>query len=126
MVELACSNRPDGGVGLFPTAGGGQAKVYDCVQAGQLGSNVACTLTSTAPLLVKYSAALAAKNRGSCKVSDAHYLGSGSNTVFVETACADGKRGLVLELTKANALVSLLSCGQSKANGLACTLPTNQ
>ena len=126
VVELACSNRPDGAVGVFPAAAGGQAQVYDCVQAGRFGTNASCTLTSPAPLFAKYSAALAAKNRASCKVSDAHYLGTGTNTTFVETACADGKRGWVMELGKSDSVVSLLSCGQAKALGLSCTLPTNQ
>ena len=127
VVELACSNRPDGTVAVFPAVANGQTRLYDCVISGQFGATGACTFSSPEPVYAKYSAALAAKGKSSCKVSGAKYLGrSGSNTDFVETACTDGKPGWVMELNSGNAVVSLLSCGQAKAQGVACTLPTNQ
>jgi hypothetical protein len=127
VVELACSNRPDGMVGVFPASGSGAAKFYDCVQAGQFGAKASCELSSSTPLYAKYTAALAAKGRTSCKVSDARYLGhTPSNTDFIETACADGKPGYVIEVGQSGQLAgSPLSCGQAKAQGVACALPTN-
>ena len=127
IVELACSNRPDGVVAVFPaTAGAGRTQFVDCVKAGEFGESGACTLTSAQPVYNKYTAALAAKGRSSCKVSGARYLGrSPSGTDFVETACADGKPGWVIELTQADQVKELLSCGQAKGVGLSCQLPTN-
>ena len=75
IVELACSNRPDGTVAIFPGSAGGQAKFVDCVKAGEFGPSGACTLSSPTLVYAKYSAALAAKGRSSCKVSGARYLG---------------------------------------------------
>ena len=128
IVELACSNRPDGTVAIFPGSAGGQAKFVDCVKAGEFGPSGACTLSSPTLVYAKYSAALAAKGRSSCKVSGARYLGQSptSGDDFVETACTDGKPGWVIELTKADQVQSLLSCGQAKSVGLPCELPTNK
>ena len=41
LVELACKNRADGGLAMFPASGKGQ--VFDCVQGGSLG--VSCQLS---------------------------------------------------------------------------------
>ena len=126
VVELACSNRPDGTVAVFPNSSTGKAQFVDCVKAGEFGPEGACQLSSPAPVYAKYTAALAAKGRSSCKVSGARYLGrSPEGTDFVETACADGNPGWVVELTQADQVKSLLNCGQAKADGLACKLPTN-
>ena len=126
VVELACSNRPDGVVAVFPKAADHRPQFIDCVKSGEFGANGACQLSSPAPIYAKYSAALAAKNRGSCTVSGARYIGQspgGSN--FIETACTDGKPGWVIEFSPSDQVRSLLSCGQAKAAGMACQLPTN-
>ena len=126
VVELACSNRPDGTVAVFPQAPGRRARFIDCVMSGQFGPSGACTLTTPTPQYAKYTAALAAKGRSSCKVSGARYLGrSPSGTDFIETACVDGNPGWVIELTPSTQVKQLLSCGQAKAEGLGCQLPTN-
>ena len=126
VVELACSNRPDGAVAVFPDQTGAHPRFVDCVRGAQFGSAGACQLTSPTPIYAKYSAALAARGRSSCQVSGAHYLGqSPQNTDFIETSCADGKPGWVIEFTPSDSVKTLLSCGQAKASGLSCTLPTN-
>ena len=126
IAELACSNRPDGMVAVFPAAAGGRVQLVDCVKAGEFGEQGVCQLTTPTTVYAKYTAALAAKGRSSCKVSGARYLGrTPSNTDFVETACVDGKPGWVIELTQSDQVKQLLSCGQAKAAGLACQLPTN-
>jgi hypothetical protein len=127
VVELACSNRPDGTVAVFPADTNGKAEFVDCVKAGQFGPNGACKLSSPEPVYAKYTAALAAKGRSSCKVSGARFLGTtSSGSDYVETACSDGNPGWVLELGAGDTNVkSLLSCGQAASAGLACQLPTN-
>ena len=126
IVELACSDRPDGVVAAFPSTPGGRTELVDCVRAGEFGSNGACTLTTPTSVYAKYTAALAAKGRTTCQVSNARYLGrNASGTDFVETACADGKPGWVMEITPTYQATQVLSCGQAKASGLACELPTN-
>lgn len=127
VVELACSNRPDGAFGLFPTSGTEAAQIIDCVKAtGTLQQ--ACTLTQPDALYARYSAALVAKGRGSCKVTGARYIGvAGGGGDVIETACSDGKPGWVIYFAKGQdtAVSQLLSCGQSSAEGRPCKLPTN-
>ena len=60
-------------------------------------------------------------------MSNANYLGhNSSGTDLIETACADGKPGWVMEITPTYHITQLLSCGQAKASGIACQLPTNK
>ncbi|MHB8287518.1 MAG: hypothetical protein ACYDD1_22975 [Caulobacteraceae bacterium] len=126
VVELACANRPDGVIAIFPGASTAKPKFVDCARAEQYGDSATCKLTSMAPIYAKYSASLAAKGRSSCKVSGTRYLGhSPSNTDYIETACADGNPGWVVEMDQSDAVKTLLSCGQAKAAGLSCQLPTN-
>jgi hypothetical protein len=124
VVELQCSNRPDGAVALFPTNNKGPAKFYDCVAAGALGES--CKLSDPAAVYAKYTAALAAKGKTTCKVSGAKWLGStAAGDTYVETACADGLPGWVVAMTPAGSAAEVLTCGQAKSAGVSCSLPTN-
>ncbi len=125
VVELACSNRPDGAVALFPADTKIKPTFTDCVRSSKYGDAAACQLTSPTPVYAKFTAGLAAHGRTSCKVSGARYIGSAAGEDYIETACADGGPGWVIEFTPADQVKSLLSCGQAKAQGLTCTLPTN-
>ncbi len=123
VVELQCANRPDGAVGMFP-ADNKTAKFMDCVQVGAIQQ--ACKLTDPAALYPKYTAALASKGKKTCQVSGAHGVGSTADgTTFVETACSDGLPGWVIAMSPAGSVTDLLTCGQAKASGAACTLPGN-
>ena len=121
IVELACSNRPDGALAAFSDKGASQ--IYDCVQAA--GLQQSCKLSSSTPIYARYSAALAAKGRGTCKVSNAVWLGKTNTADMIEAACADGAPGWVFGLTSAGTINDLLTCRQATASGLACKLPTN-
>ncbi len=125
LVELACSNRADGAFAIFPDAKNTPATFYDCVRAGAVGQE--CKLSSPAVVYDKYTAALAAKGKNTCKVSNATWIGqsNATNTDFVEAACADGLPGWVLEMTKAGQAKTILSCGEAKASGIVCKLPGN-
>ncbi len=126
VTELACSNRPDGVVAVFPKTAGGKAQFVDCVKSGEFGPSGACTLSSPTPVYAKYSAALAAKNRGACKVSGARYIGqSPHGDTYIETSCTDGKPGWVMEFSVTDQVRDILTCGQAKSAGMACQLPTN-
>jgi hypothetical protein len=125
VVELACTNRPDGAVALFPVDNKVKATFTDCVRAAKFGEAAACQLSSPALVYAKLTAGLAARGRASCKVSGARYVGSAAGDDYIETACADGGPGWVIELTPTDEVKTLLSCGQAKAEGLTCTLPTN-
>ncbi len=124
VVELACSDRPDGALAAFSETG--KSDVYDCVRAPALGGQ-GCKLTQADVVYPKYTASLAAKGRNTCKVSGAGYLGGTQQGVdYVETACADGAPGWVIGFTRGtNTAADLLTCKQASNVGLPCKLPTN-
>ncbi|HTK33972.1 MAG TPA: hypothetical protein VL358_01630 [Caulobacteraceae bacterium] len=125
LVELACKNRADGGIGVFPISGG-KAQVLDCLQGGAYG--VTCQLTPPAELYAKYTARLVAQGKTQCKVSAGKYLASTTEGAdYIETACSDGLPGFVVAVDHATgATKDLLTCGQVARSGAPCTLPTNQ
>lgn len=125
VVELACSNRPDGAVALFPAAAGAKGTFYDCVSSAALG--VACKLSQPSSAYTKYTAGLVSMNKNECKVSGAKWLGvTQTKQDMIETACSDGLPGFVLVVNRTDGKVAeLFTCGQLRASGVACTLPTN-
>ncbi|MBE7219207.1 MAG: hypothetical protein INR64_12110 [Caulobacteraceae bacterium] len=126
-VEIACSNRPDGAIALFPTTPTGKTEIFDCIRAGQLGAT--CQLTQPTALYTKYTAALTAQGKTTCKVSNARYVGGlGNGGYVVETACSDGKPGWVIYFKPGPTPVAqqVLTCNQSANDGHACTLPGNK
>jgi len=122
LVELACSNRPDGGLALF---GDGKGQVFDCVQGGALG--VTCQLTDPSVVYPKYTERLVAMGKSQCKVSGAKFLASTTaGSDFIETACSDGLPGFVISIDHTTGKTNeLLTCGQAARSGAACSLPTN-
>jgi hypothetical protein len=125
VVELACSNRADGGVGIFPAKGAPQ--VLDCLHAGAQG--YVCSFSDVAPLYPKLSDQLKAKNKGSCVVSGARsYARTAAGGDLIEVACADGGPGWVIEYNpNALTVAALHNCAEaSKMGGGGCQLPTNK
>ncbi|MCI3131310.1 hypothetical protein [Phenylobacterium aquaticum] len=120
VVEMACSNRPDGGVGVF----GGPADkpiVYDCGRAPIAGYR--CSFTKPADTMAVFTADLKKLGKDSCNVSATRVIGKTTKgTTYVETACADGLKGYVLEYTAdpINA-VGVVGCAFTKD----CKLPGN-
>jgi hypothetical protein len=126
VVELACTNRSDGAVAEFPADASIKPVFADCVRSpAKFGDAATCQLSSPSAIYAKFTAGLVAHGRTSCKVSGARDLGTASGDDFIETACADGAPGWVIEFTPTDQVKSLLSCGQAKSGGLVCTLPTN-
>jgi hypothetical protein len=126
IVELACSNRPDGAVVSFPSLATGKVRISDCVSSAAYGEAGACTLSNKSAVYARYNAALTAKGRGQCVVNDARYIGSlGNGDSYVETACTDGKPGWVVDFTPTDVAKDVLSCGQAKAAGIPCQIPAN-
>jgi hypothetical protein len=124
IVELQCSNRPDGGVGVFPLRGGAP-HVYDCLRS--LGQGFRCTFTHADALYGKLNGHLQSLNKGSCVVNGARYYGSSTDMDFVEVSCADGGPGWVIEYPKsAEKPDRVLNCAQAANVGAGgCQLPTN-
>ena len=130
IVELACSNRPDGGVGFFPS-NNAKPQVLDCLRAHAEGYR--CSFSDESAVYPRLTAALKAKKRGSCVVSSARPFAVGTSKDsagkddYIEVGCADGGPGLVLDFYYGSqAPDEILSCGQlAKVNG-GCQLPGNK
>jgi len=124
VVELKCSDRPDGGVAVFDADGAG--RVYNCIIAELQG--YACSFTPKAASVVKISNDLKALGKGSCVVSDARVIGkTESGDGYIEVACSDGLPGWVLNYAaKSDTPKEVLSCRQASGVGGGCKLPTNK
>jgi hypothetical protein len=123
VVELQCSNRPDGGIGVFPATGPG--RVMDCVRSQNEGYK--CSYTKEADVYPLLFAQLKAKGKTTCVVNGARGMGrSKDGEDYVEVACADGGPGWVLDYpANADQPGSLLNCAQAASLGSGCQLPTN-
>ena len=127
VVELQCSNRPDGGIGMFPARGA--PRVLDCLRSQTEGYK--CSFSPESAVYPHLYAQLQAKGKPSCQVSGARpfaHLTTGED--LIEVACSDGGPGWVLEYPASGGSQpsSLLNCAQaaqiSGAGG--CQLPTNR
>ncbi len=124
VVELKCKNRTDGAVALFDEKG--SSRIYDCVRAGAVGGST-CKLSEASVVYPKYTAALAAKGRATCKVSNAAFLAhTTAGSDYIEAACADGAPGWVMSFKEGAASIDeLLTCRQATGAGLKCKLAGN-
>ena len=124
VVELQCSNRPDGGVGIFPLHGG-KGRVVDCLRS--VAEGYRCSFTPTSALLPKLSAQLRGMNKGSCVVNGARAFASSDTTDYIEVSCADGGPGWVVTYLKTSESPNgVLNCAQAAGFGTGgCQLPTN-
>jgi hypothetical protein len=120
VVEMACSNRPDGGVGVF---GGPGVKplVYDCARAPVAGYRCSFTKPDLAFPLV--TADLRKMGKNECTVSATRYIGKTTKgTGYLEVGCSDGLKGYILEYAPSPlAPVGVIGCAFSKD----CKLPGN-
>jgi hypothetical protein len=124
VVELSCSNRPDGGIGIFP-ASGGAGQVIDCAHS-ELRS-FRCTLTKPAAAYPRLTADLKTLGKATCTVSESRIVGLTANqTGYIEVGCADGLPGYMVEYNMATlAPKSFVLCVQAKNISGGCTLPGN-
>jgi hypothetical protein len=123
IVELKCSNRPDGGIGIFTATSN---VVYDCITSEMNGFR--CSFTKPDAAFPRLTADLKGMGKGSCTVSGARIIGQTPTQGFVEVACSDGLPGWVMAYPLGQTTpkpAELLSCLQAKGVGGGCKLPTN-
>lgn len=124
IVELKCSNRPDGGIGIFTAASN---IVYDCITSEMNGYR--CSFTKPDAAFSRLTNDLKSLGKGSCTVSGARIIGQTATDGYVEVACSDGLPGWVMAYplaTTAPHAKEVMSCLQAKGVGGGCKLPTNQ
>ncbi|MHB8528840.1 MAG: hypothetical protein ACYC8V_04915 [Caulobacteraceae bacterium] len=125
VVELVCSNRPDGAIAVFPAAGGGASEVYDCAHSELRGYR--CTFTQASAAYPKLTAELKSLGKTSCVVSNSRVVGlSADQRGYVEVACADRLPGFMIQYAlNPLAAKTVLPCSEAKGIAGGCTLPGN-
>jgi|HubBroStandDraft_5_1064220.scaffolds.fasta_scaffold51089_2 hypothetical protein len=127
VVELACSNRPDGAVAIFPASSSEKAQIYDCAHSEIAGYR--CSFTKPDASFAALTADLNKAGKSSCVVSGSRFIGKTTDgTAYLETACADGNPGFIISYSPGPPFVPKEAIGCAFAKGIAggCQLPTNQ
>ncbi|UTP39002.1 hypothetical protein M9M90_17520 [Phenylobacterium sp. LH3H17] len=119
VVELACSNRPDGAVGIFGP--GTKSQVVDCARAPIAGYR--CSFTKPEGGYKLVTADLKKQGKTECEVSNTRVIGrTAKGTTYFEVACADGLKGYIIEYQPETLEpISVIGCAFSKD----CKLPGN-
>ena len=116
IVEISCSDHPDGGFALLPV-GAGKGEFYNCARAEI--RKLQCTLTTPDATNGKLTQQITSLHE-SCKVTRYRPMTLGTSTSdFVEVACA-GEPGWVIEYTQGvipEAPKSVLACSTAKSLG---------
>jgi len=126
-VELACSNRPDGGVMIDTGNGSKPTRIYDCAHSELVGFK--CSFTPVDAALPNMTDQLKSLGKTSCVVSGEKVLGISAtdNTGYIEVACADGNPGYIISYQlPAMTLKDATACSFAKDLAGGCTLPTNK
>ncbi len=126
VVELTCSNRPDGAVAVFPISGGGAGVVYDCAHSELMAFR--CSLTKPAAAYPKLTADLRTLGKATCVVSESRVVGVTSDKRgYIEVGCADGLPGYMIEYTMSPlAPKGSFVCAEAQGISGGCTLPHNK
>jgi len=125
VVEIACSNRPDGGIGIFPAVTTEPSQVDNCALSELAGYRCSFTKPDAAfPLL---TADLKKLGKDSCVVSGERIVGTTPDKVgYIEVACSDGNPGYIVGYTLGNMTVKeATACPFAKDIAGGCQLPAN-
>jgi len=125
VVELSCSNRPDGAVGLFPGKPTDPAKIFDCAHSELEGFR--CTFTPVDAAYPSVTADLNKLGKSSCTVSGERVIGVSADKLgYVEVTCADGNPGFIIAYdTTDMAPKQATSCPLARDIAGGCTMPQN-
>jgi hypothetical protein len=125
VVELSCSNRPDGAIGVFGATSAIPSVIYDCAHSELMGYR--CGLTKAAAAYSKLTDDLKTLGKTSCTVSDARTVGvTADHKGYLEVACSDGLPGYMIEYSMAPLTPkSPITCSEAKGISGGCALPGN-
>ncbi|MEO8927102.1 MAG: hypothetical protein ABI306_08045, partial [Caulobacteraceae bacterium] len=125
VVELACSNRPDGAIGIFSAKAGEPAIIYDCAHSEIEGYR--CGLSKPAAAYGTLTADLKTLGKTTCQVSSARGVGvTADKRGYIEVGCADGLPGYMIEYSLAPLTPkTTLACAEAKGVSGGCTLAGN-
>jgi len=125
VVELACSNRTDGAVAIFPANSAEKANIYDCAHSELVGYR--CSFTGADAALPHLTDDLKSLGKTSCVVSGEKIVGTTAEHVgYIEVACADGNPGYMIAYDlPAMSPKEALACTMAKEIAGGCTMPAN-
>jgi len=120
LVELACSDHPDGAFAMLPVDKGQRGETFNCLRAES--RQLKCTLTSAAATYAKLSAQMGAKGK-TCQVSNGRGVGvAASGDDYVEVACS-GSTGYMIQYGPGlEAVKAIIACKEAKGIGGGCKL----
>ncbi|HUZ14420.1 MAG TPA: hypothetical protein VMU93_16440 [Caulobacteraceae bacterium] len=126
VVELACSNRPDGAVAIFPASEAEPAHIYDCAHSELVGYR--CSFTPASAADPNLTNDLKRLGKSTCAVSGSRSVGkTAGNIGYIEVACADGNPGYLISYTlPAMTPKEAIACVAAKDIVGGCQLPTNK
>lgn len=120
IVEVACSNRPDGAFALLAVNEGGRSEVYDCLLAPKRQQQ--CRLTQEEALYPRLQTAMAAQ-RSPCTITMTRRMGTTpQNEDWYEFACAQG-RNYVVDYRGNGVIQQVLTCDKGELVLGGCKLP---
>jgi hypothetical protein len=125
VVELTCSNRPDGAIGIFAASSSQPSEIIDCAHA-ELRS-YRCALSKPAAAVGSLTAELRALGKMECTVSNSRVVGVTTDKHgYIEVACSDGLPGYMIEYAMdPMKATSTITCFEAKGIAGGCTLPGN-
>jgi hypothetical protein len=127
VVELACSNRPDGAIAIFPANPAEVGQVFDCAHSELAGYR--CSFTEASAAYPKLTSDLTKLGKTSCAVSGERTVGvsDADHLGYLEVACADGNPGYVVSYNlPAMTPKEAIACGFARDINGGCQLPTNK
>jgi len=122
VVELKCSDRPDGVIAIFD---GANSAFLNCAISEAQGYR--CSFTKKDVAFAKVTADLKAQGKSDCTVSETRAMDKRTTDAnYLEVACSDGLPGWVIGYAPGTAKPKeVLSCLQGESLG-GCKLPTNK
>jgi hypothetical protein len=121
LVELACSDHPDGAFAMLPINKGQKGETFNCVRAES--RQLKCTLTPMTAAYAKVSAQMGAKGKP-CQVTGGRGVGvSASGDDYIEVACSGSAAGYMVQYGPGlEAVKAVIACKDAKGIGGGCKL----
>jgi len=125
VVELACSNRPDGAIAIFPANEAEKSQIDNCAVSELAGYR--CSFSKPEAAFPQLTNDLKSLGKTSCVVSGERLVGTTAEHVgYVEVACADGDPGYIVAYNLPSMTPKeATTCTFAKDLAGGCQLPAN-
>ena len=118
VVELACSDRPDGAFAMVPVNAGQKGDTYNCIRSE--ARNQSCKLSPKSAVFPKLNNQLQNKGK-SCQVADTRGVGqTATGEDVVEIKCSGGSPLVVVFNKDSDGMRQVMTCAEAKTTGAVC------